>query len=212
MDTWTAKQLQLMTVGGNQELKDFFHHYSIEGMDVPTKYRTKAAYFYREKLKFLSEGRPLIKDRPSAEEGIIVIEEERKAMPPKQLKENKNEGSSIKNMMEGAIAGAKGIGRNIKESVNEISMKNVGDGAKNALSKIEHRVESWKVKETLSNVRSKTESYYSSIAESAKNTLTKYALMNIIKDDKLEQGEDELLLDPQGKNPKKIVKGKNKSK
>ena len=202
MDTWSNKQLQLMSVGGNQELELFFEPYHVADLEIQKKYRTKAAYFYREMLKAASEGRVLETEKPNPEEGAIIIEEERKAMPVKEKAEIKSSG--IKDTVEAAFKKTRGFGKNIKDKVNGMSMKGVENKAKNALSKIEDKVESWNVKANLKKVRDKTEGYYNALAESAKSALSKYKTHKFILDDKLEEGEDELLLDPQGKAKRQL--------
>ena len=47
MDSWTEKQLKTMSVGGNKYLHDFFQHYDLNEEPVQTKYKTKAAEYYR---------------------------------------------------------------------------------------------------------------------------------------------------------------------
>lgn len=205
MDTWTPKQLHMMVVGGNEELKNFFEFYSINSFDIYKKYRTKAAYYYREMLTCTSEGKVLEKLKPDCEEGRVVVEEERKAMPVIE-KEPEKKNSKIADIMNGAIAGAKGLGRNIKEKVSEISIKNVENSAKNAI----HKIENWGVKEKITDIKKQTGNYYADIAESAKNVLSKYTLIKLMQDDKLEPGEDEILLDPQGKA--KALQGKKSKK
>lgn len=55
MDTWTEKQLKLMNIGGNKNLKDFFTHYDLNDESVQTKYKTRASEYYRRKVISLSE-------------------------------------------------------------------------------------------------------------------------------------------------------------
>ena len=50
MDTWNEKQLKIMNIGGNKNLKDFFSHYDMNDEDVKTKYKTKASEYYRSKV------------------------------------------------------------------------------------------------------------------------------------------------------------------
>ena len=188
-----------MSVGGNQELEKFLEVYNIFNLDIQKKYRTKAAQYYREMIKAASEGRVLEKDRPNPEDGSIVIEEERKITP---LRRKMEKQTSLKDTMEAALEKTKDFGKNLKEKVNEISIKDVENKAKNAISQIEHKVESWHVKEKLKKVKDKTEDYYNSLAESAKDVLNKYKNHKFFIDDKLIRGEDELLLDPQEKSKK----------
>lgn len=51
MDSWTAEQVETMRQGGNQQIRNFFAKMNVENSPVETLYRTKAAAYYREKLK-----------------------------------------------------------------------------------------------------------------------------------------------------------------
>eukprot|EP00453_Perkinsus_chesapeaki_P000287 CAMPEP_0185923434 /NCGR_PEP_ID=MMETSP0924C-20121207/11177_1 /TAXON_ID=321610 /ORGANISM="Perkinsus chesapeaki, Strain ATCC PRA-65" /LENGTH=52 /DNA_ID=CAMNT_0028656973 /DNA_START=70 /DNA_END=225 /DNA_ORIENTATION=- len=43
MDTWNAKQLRKMEVGGNSKFNQFCREMGIDKMSIPEKYNTKAA-------------------------------------------------------------------------------------------------------------------------------------------------------------------------
>ena len=51
LDTWTLDQLRAMKVGGNGPAHSFFSEHSHAQQDLKSKYTTKAAQTYREKLK-----------------------------------------------------------------------------------------------------------------------------------------------------------------
>lgn len=50
MDTWNEKQLKLMSLGGNKNLGEFFARYDLIEESVQSRYKTKAAEFYRQKV------------------------------------------------------------------------------------------------------------------------------------------------------------------
>jgi hypothetical protein len=50
MDTWNEKQLKSMNVGGNKNLQDFFQDYDLNDEAMSTKYKTRAAEYYRLKV------------------------------------------------------------------------------------------------------------------------------------------------------------------
>ncbi|CAD8208241.1 unnamed protein product [Paramecium pentaurelia] len=52
MDSWTDKQLAMMHLGGNQQLRVFFQQYGIQISDQ-NKWKTNAAHYYRERMKAL---------------------------------------------------------------------------------------------------------------------------------------------------------------
>mmetsp|Transcript_34144 Transcript_34144/g.65234 ORF Transcript_34144/g.65234 Transcript_34144/m.65234 type:complete len:489 (+) Transcript_34144:243-1709(+) len=58
MDSWSADQLKKMQLGGNKKMNAFFQEYGVpKNTDIVTKYNSRAAEYYREKLKAEVEGR-----------------------------------------------------------------------------------------------------------------------------------------------------------
>lgn len=57
MDSWNQKQMKMMQEGGNSKLKIVFEEHGITGMPIKEKYGTKAAAYYRELLRAVSESR-----------------------------------------------------------------------------------------------------------------------------------------------------------
>ncbi|KAJ3188671.1 ADP-ribosylation factor GTPase activating protein, ER-Golgi transport [Gaertneriomyces sp. JEL0708] len=55
LDTWTLDQLRTMKVGGNAAANEFFSRYGLTGKDAKTRYTSKAAEMYKDKLKKLVE-------------------------------------------------------------------------------------------------------------------------------------------------------------
>lgn len=74
-EKWELFELKLLISGGNPAFRDFFGYYSLLDVPIPIKYRTKAAYFYREVLNILSQGGSYEGSYPSIEEGTEVYEE-----------------------------------------------------------------------------------------------------------------------------------------
>jgi hypothetical protein len=74
-DQWSLRDLKFLVSGGNQAFIEFFSFYSLEGYPIEMKYKSKAAYFYREVLSILAFGGCFEGDYPSAEEGVEIFEE-----------------------------------------------------------------------------------------------------------------------------------------
>ncbi|OMJ84192.1 hypothetical protein SteCoe_14746 [Stentor coeruleus] len=204
MDTWQFKHLQMMKAGGNEELHEFFDFYELGNYAPEDKYRTKAAYYYREMIKTVSEGRVLDREKPSIDEGKIIVEEQKRVMPQKVIeKAAEKDPQNIKALIGDAFEYTKDLGRNIKEKVSDVSIADVENKAKEAFSKIESKVDSWNFKEKFNSVKTKTEGVYNKIAAKAKKAMKKITEEQDFDDSKLVEGEDELMLDPQGKNGKK---------
>jgi Putative GTPase activating protein for Arf len=209
MDIWSQKQLEIMSVGGNRELQEFFDYYLISSLEIRKKYKTKASSYYREYLKLASEGKTPTQERPSIEEGCIIPDEERK-IPDNTVEFHKdpNITNIVGNVVKKTQNIGKNIGKNIKDKVNEINIKKVEDKAIQAYHNFGNTVDSWNVKQKIQHVKSGTENYYKNLAETAKNMLARYHKEKDLEDNKLIEGEDELLLDPQGKFKKNNIKKK----
>jgi hypothetical protein len=50
MDAWNERQLKMMSLGGNKNLGEFFQNYDLIDESVQSRYKTKAAEFYRQKV------------------------------------------------------------------------------------------------------------------------------------------------------------------
>ncbi|KAI8968456.1 hypothetical protein BDF20DRAFT_789033, partial [Mycotypha africana] len=50
LDSWMQHQLDIMTVGGNKNAREGFDESALSLKDLQTKYTTKAALRYKEKL------------------------------------------------------------------------------------------------------------------------------------------------------------------
>ena len=84
MDSLTQLQLTILETGGNSQLYNFLNFYDLVQETVQRRYYTRAAEFYRQKLKELSEkgasnGKGLIdftqfNDKPSYEEGRVYLQ------------------------------------------------------------------------------------------------------------------------------------------
>lgn len=70
MDSWSEIQIKKMEVGGNEQLNAFLAQYGIpKETDIVTKYNTKAAGVYRDRIQALAEGRPW-RDPPVVKESV----------------------------------------------------------------------------------------------------------------------------------------------
>ena len=49
-DIWPEKHLKLMDKGGNDALHAFFELYNLNSESIETKYKSRAAQWYRKKL------------------------------------------------------------------------------------------------------------------------------------------------------------------
>ena len=74
-DVWTLNELKMMTAGGNSAFKEFFSFYKLVEAPLDFKYKTKAAYFYRDVLSLLADDGNYEGNYPSIEEGLETFEE-----------------------------------------------------------------------------------------------------------------------------------------
>jgi hypothetical protein len=72
-ETWSVKQLRLMTCGGNSELLGFMELFSMPTLAPAIyKYSTQAAKFYRDRLICVAEGGVCKEALPSQAEGLAL--------------------------------------------------------------------------------------------------------------------------------------------
>ncbi|KAK4348518.1 hypothetical protein RND71_031273 [Anisodus tanguticus] len=70
MDSWSEIQIRKMELGGNENFNKFVLNYGIpKETDIVTKYNTKAASIYRDKIQTLAEGKPW-RDPPVVKETL----------------------------------------------------------------------------------------------------------------------------------------------
>jgi ADP-ribosylation factor GTPase-activating protein 1 len=83
MDSWTDKQIQAMEKsGGNQKLIDFFESKNIpKTMQIATKYNTKQAQYYRDRLSRWLEGRTEPPPDPGRYDPVTGVSEAQGAEP-----------------------------------------------------------------------------------------------------------------------------------
>jgi hypothetical protein len=74
MDSWNAKQLKCMQLGGNHGLAEFLSSYDLMSEPMDVRYQTKAAEYYRKKLKAFANEEEFNEEKPDYEEGRTVIE------------------------------------------------------------------------------------------------------------------------------------------
>lgn len=125
-DSWSIRQLKIMTAGGNSTLKNFFNSYTMPAtFPIDVKYNTLAAKYYREMLKVMAEGEPCSMPTPTIDEGLMLIQE----TPSVKVAENKPEpqsGSYVGSLFGSAYNMTVGIGKNIYGKVKEIeTYKNI---------------------------------------------------------------------------------------
>ena len=53
LDCWAERHLSLMCAGGNRQFSEFMNHYNLMRAPFTTRYRSKAAQYYRLRLKAL---------------------------------------------------------------------------------------------------------------------------------------------------------------
>ena len=87
MDTWSEKKLKLMALGGNKKLKEFFQIYDLNDESVQQRYNTRAADFYRLKLRSMGENIPFDEQNPSYEIGREQVPQD-EARSAEQIMQN----------------------------------------------------------------------------------------------------------------------------
>lgn len=123
-DSWSIRQLKIMTAGGNATLKNFFDSYNMPGSAaIDFKYCTVAAKYYREMLKVMAEGEPCTMPTPSIEEGLQTLADPKAILKPEarepQVEEKKSTGY-FGGLLGSAYNATVGISQSIYGKVKEI--------------------------------------------------------------------------------------------
>lgn len=74
MDSWSPKQLKCMQLGGNHSLSEFLSSYDLMSEPMDVRYQTKAAEYYRKKLRAFWNEEEFNEEKPDYEEGRLPIE------------------------------------------------------------------------------------------------------------------------------------------
>ena len=69
LDSWTEKQLSLMTLGGNKKFREFFKNYDLNEESPQIRIATKAADFYRRQLNAKCSGNTFSEVPPTYDRG-----------------------------------------------------------------------------------------------------------------------------------------------
>jgi ADP-ribosylation factor GTPase-activating protein 2/3 len=69
LDSWTEKQLSLMTLGGNKKFKEFLKNYDLNEEVPGIRICTRAADFYRRKLNAKCNGNMFDEVPPTYDHG-----------------------------------------------------------------------------------------------------------------------------------------------
>ena len=95
-----------MALGGNKNLQEFFQKYDLNDEEVPVKYNSTAAEYYRVKLRSMSEGIPFDEEPPSYNDGraVMTITDEEFEEQPQVVpnSEPANSGSGVNDYLNSA--------------------------------------------------------------------------------------------------------------
>ena len=137
-DSWTVKQLKMMTLGGNSTIQKFFESFSMpEIASIEYKYSTVCAKYYRNMLKIIANGQSCNISVPSVEEGLSLITNPKDYGNDELLEEDKQNSKSLGSFIGSAINKTLGIGKNIYGKVKNInSFKAIEGGAYAAANQV----------------------------------------------------------------------------
>lgn len=173
MDTWSIKQLKIMTVGGNKALTDFFQSYDIP-LALPVhinKFKTRAAQYYRDRIKVAAEGVNYEVPAPDREVGQLSIEEEERKVPePLPQQSQQSQAFSWSGAFGSAYEATKSIGIRVAEKAKEVSQKPIvqewEEKTKNAFSAAVVKTKEWSQTPAVQNFKDKTINGIQQVAQS----------------------------------------------
>lgn len=101
--TWTSQHLRHMAAGGNSALREYFTLYSFNHLTpIETKYRSKAAHYYKKRLTVISEGKIFEAGILRPEEGLKQVDENVK-IDSKDQKTQKKKHTGIRRVYDSAM-------------------------------------------------------------------------------------------------------------
>lgn len=167
---WKASELRLMVSGGNSAFKDFFSFYKLTEAPVDYKYKTRAAYFYRQVLAALAENKACDLEYPRLDEGLETFDDELSCEISINSTDESFEFSSkwkwlsqiYKQCPEIRRKSFEAVDKSVKRIKEITSVENIISGAKKSISEISVsrvKVEAWRIIEDVENYFSKSGNY-----------------------------------------------------
>ncbi|OMJ92957.1 hypothetical protein SteCoe_4176 [Stentor coeruleus] len=165
LDTWQEKQLNLMKLGGNLALKEFFSTYELNDKEISIKYKTKAAEYYRQMLKVKSEGGEFYKIAPNFESGIEILEESKKSY----IERPDNDDNIWLKTKEKAQESFKNFGQKIKE----LKFEDIKEKTKEKFKGLGKKIGNISFKESFNRFKNSSGKVYDNIKEKTKVKIEK---------------------------------------
>lgn len=159
MDSWTPKQLKCMQLGGNHSLSEFFSSYDLMSEPMDVRYQTKAAEYYRKKLRAFCNDEKFDEEKPDYEEGRLPIEYRVKSS--EEMKDQIS-GSYVPDSSNPNLDKAKEFLNDFWSGTKKVTVAGVGmasTGVKKVGDKLEESGVSGKVKNGAGVVKDKTVEY-----------------------------------------------------
>lgn len=126
LDSWTDKQLKMMSLGGNLRLKKHFGDFDLLDEAPQTRYRTHSSDFYRRMLRSQVEGEALMEEPPEKEFGRTVMEEQPRSSdeimannPPFGSGPAQDDDVSMQAILQESLKGAKELAGTLATSANQ---------------------------------------------------------------------------------------------
>ena len=186
LDSWNHEQLSLMSSGGNAAFLEFMDMYSLADKNIPIKYRSNAAKYYRHKLKAISRNEIFVDDAPNFEDGTACADENfvmSQSTQDEEMKEkaNTSEQKAKKNFFKNALDSTKKFGNTISGKAKEFSekpkVKEISEKTKtffqNINIKMKELVKKTKESDSYKKTKERSAFAYRSFTSSAKNAFNK---------------------------------------
>lgn len=182
LDVWNYQQLSIISCGGNRPFIYFLDMYGLAKADIKTKYNTKAAAYYRNKLRAQALSEEFTDDPPSSEEGALPMDYHSSSFSQlEEAKQEENEGKNKKNFFKNAVFATKAFGDIISVKAKAFSekpeVKEITDKTKGFFQKVNGKwndiVQKTKDSEAYKKAKEKSETAYETLKISAKSTLSK---------------------------------------
>ena len=181
MDSWSTKQLKCMQLGGNEGLSEFLASYDLMSEPMDVRYQTKAAEYYRKKLRAFWNDEEFNEEKPDYEEGRMSIEYRVKSQ--EELKEAI--GGGVKGGSNPNMDKAKEFLGDIWTGTKSVASKGytlAGEGVKKVGGKLEESGITQKVSNGAKAVGNKTVEYGGIAYNKTKEGIVKIATNETVKE------------------------------
>lgn len=164
IDAWPERNLKLLSTGGNDRLKEYFDYYNLNCADIPYKYLTKAAQYYRDLLIHEVDGLENASVQPGINEGSELIQVDNKNTQIKAIAQFR---SAANDLLANIVSKTKDLGLSLSCKIKNTSIKDVQE----TMARLKDKIMSIEIKNGYNKAKAGAKESCNSLYE---KTITSY--------------------------------------